>query len=265
MNYKNIIFEVKGGIAYITMSRPEAMNALNTDTLDELADVFSHINDDDQVGVVILTGAGKAFVAGADISQMSKLNTIEGRAYMIKGQKVMSLIENAEKPVIAVVNGFALGGGCELAMACDIRLASEKAKFGQPEVNLGIIPGFGGTQRLPRLVGKGMAKYLTFSAEIIDANEALRIGLVERVYPMEKLMEEAEKLANAILTKSQFAVRMAKAAINRGLDMDIDSGIAHEAEVSAVVFGFEDRTEGMNAFLDKRPASFRKLGEISAK
>ena len=260
MNYKNIDFEVRDRIAFVTLSRPEAMNALNTETLDELTDVFSRINSDDEIGVAILTGAGKAFVAGADIAQMSKLSTIEGRAYMIKGQRVMSLIENADKPVIAAINGFALGGGCELAMACDIRLASEKAKFGQPEVNLGIIPGFGGTQRLPRLVGKGMAKYITLSAEIIDANEALRIGLVERVYPMEKLMEEAEKLANVIVSKSPFAVQMAKGAINRGLEMDLSSGVAFEAEVSAVVFGYDDRTEGMNAFLEKRPAGFKNPG-----
>ena len=260
MIYENILFEVREHIAIVTMNRPEALNALNTGILDELSEVFNHISIDDRIGVVILTGAGKAFVAGADIAQMSELNTIEGRSYIKKGQKLMSLIENMDKPVIGVVNGYALGGGCELAMACDIRLASEKAKFGQPEVNLGVIPGFGGTQRLPRLVGKGMAKYLIFSAEIIDAREAYRIGLVERVFPHDNLMEEAEKLAGVILSKSSFAIQMAKEAINRGVNVDLDSGVAFEAEAFAGTFGSEDREEGLKAFLEKRPAQFKLKG-----
>ena len=256
MNYESILFEVRNRTAIVTLNRPEAMNALNTGMLGELDEVFNCISVDDQIGAVILTGAGKAFVAGADIAQMSRLSAVEGRAYIKKGQKVMSLIENMEKPVIAAVNGYALGGGCELAMACDIRLASEKAKFGQPEVNLGIIPGFGGTQRLPRLVGKGMAKYLIFTAEIIDADEAYRIGLVERVFPLDSLINEAEKAASVILSKSPFAIQMAKKAINTGINLDLDLGIAFEAEAFAGAFSSEDREEGMKAFLEKRPAKF---------
>ena len=196
--YENIKYEVKGNIGYLTINRPKALNALNTGVLSELSDVLGKINGDDNVKAVILTGEGKAFVAGADISQMKDLNAVDGRAMMQAGHKVMNTIDRMPKPFIAAINGFALGGGCELAMACDIRIASEKAKFGQPEVGLGIIPGFGGTQRLARLVGKGLAKYLIYTAEMIDAAEALRIGLVEKVVPSEELMETAEKVANTI-------------------------------------------------------------------
>ncbi|MDR1136051.1 MAG: enoyl-CoA hydratase/isomerase family protein [Clostridiales Family XIII bacterium] len=255
-DYKTILFEVKDGIGYVTINRPEAMNALNGEVLDELAGVFGYIDKADEVRAVILTGTGRAFVAGADIAHMRTLTAFEGRALIIKGQKVMSLIENIDKPVIAAVNGFALGGGCELAMACDIRLASEKALFGQPEVNLGIIPGFGGTQRLSRLVGKGMAKYLIMSAETLKAAEALRIGLVEKVFPPEELMAEAEKLAKTIISKAPIAIKMAKLAINKGIGLDLELGVAFEAEAFAGSFASEDRIEGMQAFLDKRPANF---------
>ncbi|GHU50083.1 crotonase [Clostridia bacterium] len=259
MEYKCIKYEERDRIAIVTINRPESMNALNSDVLDELGDVFSGINRNENVGIAILTGAGKAFVAGADIALMSKLSMAGGRALIIKGQRVMEIIENIDKPVIAAINGFALGGGCELAMACDIRLASEKAKFGQPEVGLGILPGFGGSQRLPRLVGMGMAKHLIFSAEVIDAQEAYRIGLVERVYPADTLIEEAEKLAKLIMSKSPLGVKMAKLAINKGVNLDLNSGVAFEAEAFAVAFGSEDRTEGMKAFLEKRPAQFCNL------
>jgi enoyl-CoA hydratase len=261
MDYKCIKYEERERIAIVTVNRPESMNALNSEVLDELGDVFSGINTNENVGIAILTGSGKAFVAGADIAQMCNLSMAGGRALIIKGQRVMEIIENIDKPVIAAVNGFALGGGCELAMACDIRLASERAKFGQPEVGLGIIPGFGGSQRLPRLVGKGMAKHLIFSAEIVDAQEAYRIGLVERVYSADTLMEEAEKLAKVIMSKSPLAVKMAKLAINKGVNLDLNSGVAFEAEAFAVSFGSEDRTEGMKAFLEKRPANFSNLKE----
>ena len=177
--YETIKYEVSGNIGYVTINRPKAMNALNGEVLDELYAAFTEVAADDQVKAVILTGEGKAFVAGADIAQMNQLDAIEGRALIAKGHKVMNYMESIEKPFIAAVNGFALGGGCELAMACDIRIASEKAKFGRPEVNLGIIPGFGGTQRLPRLVGKGMAKYVIMTAEMVGSEEAQRIGLVE--------------------------------------------------------------------------------------
>jgi len=257
MEYQHILFEVKDKIGYVTINRPKALNALNTEVLDELADVFRYIHTAPEVGVVIVTGAERAFIAGADIVQMSKLNTIEGRDMTIKGQQVMNLIENIDKPVIAAVNGFALGGGCELAMACDVRIASEKAKFGQPEVNLGIIPGYGGTQRLARLVGKGMAKYMIYGAEMIDAQEAYRIGLVQKVVPHEELMGEAERFAKLVLSKSPIAIKMAKIAINTGLNVDLHSGVAFEAEAYVSTFGSEDRVEGMNAFVEKRPAEFK--------
>jgi enoyl-CoA hydratase len=255
-NYKTLLFEVREGIGLVSINRPEAMNALNLDVVNELADVFEFIAGSDDVKAAIVTGVGKAFVAGADISLMKDMTAAEGRKMSLRGQKAMGLIEGIDKPVIAAVNGYALGGGCELAMACDIRLASEKAKFGQPEVNLGIIPGFGGTQRLPRLVGKGMAKYLIMSAEIIDAQEALRIGLVERVYPPEALLEEAEKLAQTIVSKAPIAVKLAKCAINKGINADLDTGVAFEAESFMGAFTTEDRVEGMNAFIEKRAAKF---------
>jgi len=257
MEYNNILFEAKEDIGYVTINRPNALNALNIDLLNELEHVFRYINTADNVKCVIITGAGRAFVAGADIAQMSKLNVNEGRDMTIKGQKVMELIENIDKPVIAAVNGFALGGGCELSMACDIRIASEKAKFGQPEVNLGIIPGFGGTQRLPRLVGKGMAKYLIMGADTIDAHEAYRIGLVQKVVSEENLISEAEKYARNVISKAPIAIKMAKIAINNGVNLDLNSGIAFEAEAYVSTFCSEDKAEGMKAFLEKRKANFK--------
>lgn len=255
--YENIKYESRDNIAYVTVNRPKAMNALNMDVLNELYDVFTAIEADADIRAVILTGEGRAFVAGADIAQMNQLNALEGRQMMIMGHKVMNLIEAIEKPVIAAVNGFALGGGCELSMACDIRIASEKAKFGQPEVGLGIIPGFGGTQRLPRLVGKGMAKYLIMTAEMIPAEEAYHIGLVEKVVPAESLMEEAEKLAKTIASKAPVAVATAKTAINNGFDMDMKSASKFEIETFTAAFGSEDKSEGMSAFLEKRAPEFK--------
>lgn len=257
MDYKTILFEVKDNIGYVIINRPDALNALNTDVLSDLDHIFHYIETAEEVKCVILTGAGRSFVAGADISQMSRLSVIEGRDMAIKGQRVMELIETIDKPVIAAVNGFALGGGCELSMACDVRIASEKAKFGQPEVNLGIIPGFGGTQRLPRLVGKGMAKYLIYGAEMIDAAEAYRIGLVEKVVPHDDLMVEAEKYARLVISKAPIAIKMAKTAINTGINLDLKSGVAFEAEAYAGSFGTEDRVEGMKAFTEKRTAEFK--------
>ncbi len=255
--YQNLIYEVKEGIAYVTVNRPKSMNALSNDVLDELFTAFTDVNNDPEVQIAILTGEGKAFVAGADISEMVNLTTLEGRAMMIKGQNVMNLIESIDKPVIGAINGFALGGGCELAMACDMRIASEKAKFGQPEVNLGIIPGFGGTQRLPRLVGKGMGKYLIMTAEMIDAQEAYRIGLVEKIVPAEELMGAAEKIAKTIMSKAPIAIRAAKLAVNNGISLDVKTGVAYEGEALVAPFSSEDRTEGMKAFLAKRPAAFQ--------
>lgn len=257
MEYENIIFEKKNGIGYVTVNRPEALNALNDSVIEELDSVFRAIDRDDEVRVVIITGAGRAFVAGADIAQMSRLDGSEGRVMSMRGQKVMEFIEFMDKPVIAAVNGFALGGGNELSMACDIRIASEAAKFGQPEVNLGIIPGYGGTQRLPRLVGKGMAKKLIYSAEMIDAEEAYRIGLVDEVVSAEELMEAAEKLAKTIMSKAPIAIKMAKVAINNGMNTDLKTGVQFEAEAYTSTFVSEDRVEGMKAFVEKRPAEFK--------
>ncbi|MCR5481280.1 MAG: enoyl-CoA hydratase/isomerase family protein [Clostridia bacterium] len=255
--YENIRYEVKENIGYVTIDRPKALNALNNEVLDELHDVFTKISEDDSVRAVIMTGEGKAFVAGADIALMHSIDAVQGRVMMIKGHGVMNLIESVEKPVIAAVNGFALGGGCELAMACDFRIASEKAKFGQPETGLGIIPGFGGTQRLPRLVGKAMGKKLIMTGEIIDAAEALRIGLVEQVVPPEELMAEAEKLAKTIASKAPIAVAAAKAVINNGFGMDMKTASALEIEAFTAPFSSQDKTEGMGAFLEKREPVFQ--------
>ena len=254
--YETIKYQVSENIGYVTINRPKAMNALNGQVLDELYAAFTEAAADEQVKAVILTGEGKAFVAGADIAQMNQLDAIEGRALIAKGHKVMNYMESIEKPFIAV-NGFALGGGCELAMACDIRIASEKAKFGQPEVNLGIIPGFGGTQRLPRLVGKGMAKYMIMTAEMISAAEAYRIGLVEKVAAPEELMDEAVKVAKTIASKAPIAIATAKSAINNGFDMDMKSASKFEIETFTAAFGSEDKTEGMAAFLEKRAPEFK--------
>lgn len=255
--YETLKYEVRDNIAFVTVNRPQAMNALNSQVLDELYCAFYEICNDDSVLAVVLTGEGKAFVAGADIAEMSKLGTVEARAFAHKGHNVMNFIENLNKPVIAAVNGFALGGGCELSMACDMRLASAKAKFGQPEVGLGLIPGFGGNLRLPRLVGKGMAKYLIFSADMIDAEEAHRIGLVEKVCEPEELMTEAEALAKKIASKAPIAVAVAKDVINNGYDADMKTASAYEVNAFGISFASEDMKEGTSAFLEKRKAEFK--------
>ena len=231
---ENIIFNESNGIAEVIINRPKALNALNNQTITELGEVINEISKRKDIKTVIITGAGeKAFVAGADIVEMKDLNSMEARDFSRLAQKVFSDIENMPQIVIAAVNGYALGGGCELSMACDIRLASKKAKFGQPEVNLGILPGFAGTQRLPRLVGKGIAKELIFSTDMIDAEEAHRIGLANKVYEPEELMDKARELANKIMSKSPVGVRLAKAAINNGLNMDTESAYNYEADLFA--------------------------------
>lgn len=255
--FKNIIYQVTEGIALITMNRPQAMNALNSELFDEFAIILDRIEQDTAVQVVIITGAGKAFIAGADISQMQRYSTLEGRDFCVLGQRLINRLEELDKPVIAAINGFALGGGCELAMACDLRIASERAKFGQPEVNLGIIPGYGGTQRLARFIGKGKAKYYIYTGELIGAAEAYQLGLVEKVVPPEELMSVALKIANTIQTKAPVAIKMAKRAINKGLEMDLASGIAFEAEAYTTTFSSEDWLEGMTAFLEKREPHFK--------
>ncbi len=258
MNFENLLCKCSERIAVVTINRPRALNSLNSETLRELLSLFEGLRDDAEVDVVILTGAGsKSFVAGADIAAMQPLDPLAGRAFARLGHQVLNAIEKLPQPVIAAVNGFALGGGCELAMACDIRLASENARFGQPEVNLGIIPGFGGTQRLPRLVGKGRAKEIIFTGEILDAAEACRIGLVNRVVPADDLLETARALAAKIVSRGQFAVRMAKEAIDNGLELDVDRAGNYETELFGLCFASADQKEGMAAFLEKRPAVFK--------
>ncbi|NLW25393.1 MAG: short-chain-enoyl-CoA hydratase [Clostridia bacterium] len=258
MELKNVLMELEEGILTITINRPKVLNALNTDTLKDIRTAIREARDNAEVKAVIITGAGeKSFVAGADIAQMRDLNVLEGRDMTMLGQDVFAEIENLDKPVIAAVNGYALGGGCELAMACDIRIASEKAKFGQPEVNLGIIPGYGGTQRLPRLIGKGRAKYYIFTGEMMSAQEAYNFGLVDKVVAPEELMAKAREVAKTIMAKAPVAIMMAKRAINNGMDMDLDSGVAYETEAYTTTFATEDRVEGMSAFVDKRKAEFK--------
>ena len=255
--FGTVMLEEADGIAIVTVSRPEALNAINASVLDDLGMLFASLRSEENIWAVVLTGEGKAFVAGADIAAMSAMSPAAAREFMKKGQEVFSLIEEFDRPVIAAVNGFALGGGCELAMACDIRFASEKAKFGQPETGLGIIPGFGGTQRLQRLVGMGNAKKLIFGAENIDAWEAFRIGLVQKVCPPESLMEEVIAFAKTIVSRGPIAVRLAKAAINAGAQTDVRTGCAYEAEAQTIVFATEDAREGLGAFTEKRAPEYK--------
>ncbi|MDO9537034.1 MAG: enoyl-CoA hydratase-related protein [Thermoplasmata archaeon] len=256
--YENLILAVENGIGTITINRPKVLNALNTATLKELKCAALEMEANETVKVVILTGAERAFAAGADIAEMMPMTAIQGAEYGRLGQDAFSTFENLSKPVIAAVNGFALGGGCELAMACDIRIASEKAKFGQPEVKLGVTPGFGGTQRLPRLVGRAKAKELIFTGDMVGSAEAYRIGLVNSVYPPEELMNAANKLAGQIAANGEIAVSLCKRAINTGIEVDLKSGCALEAEVFGLCFSTEDQKEGMKAFIEKRPAVFKR-------
>ena len=257
MAYVNVLLEKEGKIAILYINRPKALNALNKDTLLEIKSVVTDINEDPDIDVLIVTGAGdKSFVAGADIAFMQNMSAVEGRQFGLLGNEIFRLIEKMEKPVIAAVNGFALGGGCELAMCCDFRIASTKAKFGQPEVGLGITPGFGGTHRLPRLVGSGMAKQLLYTADIIDANEALRIGLVNAVVEPDELLDYVKNIAKRITGKAQLAVRFCKAAANEGIQTDIDRGIEIEADIFGLCFATADQTEGMTAFVEKRKPEF---------
>lgn len=257
MQYENLLLEKEGVIAILYINRPRALNALNNDTLQEMKDVITRISDDQDIDVLVITGAGnKAFVAGADIAFMKNLTAVEGREFGALGQEVFRLIEAMEKPVIAAVNGFALGGGCELAMCCDFRIASANAKFGQPEVGLGITPGFGGTQRLPRLIGSGMARQMLYTADIIDSVEALRVGLVNAVVAPEELMNVVKSIAGRIAHKSKLAVRFTKVAVNEGLQTDIDRAMTIEADLFGLCFSTEDQKEGMNAFLEKRSPQF---------
>lgn len=258
MPYDNVLLEREGAVATLTVNRPQALNALNPATLDDLRGCCDEIRQDRAVRCLVVTGAGeKAFVAGADIAAMAGMSALEGRAFSRYGQQVMSGFEELPIPVIAAVNGFALGGGLELALACDLMLAAQSARFGQPEINLGIIPGFGGTQRLARRIGIAAARLMIYSGEMINAEEALRMGLVNRVVPAGELRAEVHKLAAALAAKAPIAIQQAKAAINVGSDVDLQDGCRYESEAFAVTFGSEDRAEGMRAFLDKRRPLFR--------
>ncbi|MGF7058060.1 short-chain-enoyl-CoA hydratase [Brassicibacter mesophilus] len=257
MEFENLLLKKEGKVCVLSINRPKALNALNTDVLNELNAAIDLIEKDEEVYVVVITGEGKAFVAGADIVEMKDKNAEEARIFAKLGIETFRKIELMEKPVIAAVNGFALGGGCELAMSCDIRIAGEKAKFGQPEVGLGITPGFAGTQRLPRLVGSAKAKELILTADMINAAEAEKIGLVNKVVPQEEIMNEAMNMANRIVSKGQIAVRYAKTAINRGIETDIETGMAIEKDLFGLCFATEDQKEGMTAFIEKRAAEFK--------
>src|SRR6266853_96240 len=258
LTLKNVLYEKKGGVAYVTLNRPKVLNALNTPTWADLRTAFEDARDDAAVRGVILTGAGdKAFIAGADISELARVTAFEAEQSSRFGQQILDLIENLGKPVIAAVNGFALGGGCETAMACTIRIAVETAKFGQPEVALGLIPGGGGTQRLPRLVGKGRALQLILSGEMISAQEAYRIGLVNEVVPTADLITRAETILKKIFSNAPLAVKYSLEAANKGMDTSQGEGLLLEASYFGLCAGTEDKKEGTQAFLQKRAAQFQ--------
>jgi len=257
MAFENLLYKKRDGIGFVTVNRPEKLNALNRKTMDELEECFQEIESDDEVRVVILTGAGeKAFVGGADINELAVQTPVAGKEMSVRGQKTLDLIEHLGKPVIAAVNGYALGGGCELALACTLRVASENARLGQPEVKLGLIPGYAGTQRLPRLVGKGRALEMVLSGDPVSAAEAYRIGLVNQVTPAQELMAAAEKLAQKILANAPLAVKFALEAVNHGLEMTQAEGQFLEANLFGLCCTTEDMKEGTRAFLEKRPARF---------
>jgi enoyl-CoA hydratase len=255
---ENVKVEKKNRIAYVTIDRPKVLNALNMATMEELRQVFTDLRDDQETRVVILTGGGeKAFVAGADINELAKNDPVQAKAYTHRGQAVLDLIENLSKPVIACINGFALGGGCEIAMACTMRLASENAKLGQPEVKLGIIPGYGGTQRLPRLVGTGLAMQMVLTGEMISAQEAHRIGLVNEVLPAAQLMARAEEIAGKIIGMAPLAIQYCMEAVNQGMNMTLQEGLFLEATLFGICCATEDKKEGTTAFLEKRTPNFQ--------
>jgi len=256
MDYKNLIFEKEERIGIIRMNRPEALNALNSSTFHELNHLFNEIEREDMIRVLIVTGEGKAFVAGADIVEMKDMDGQQSRKFSLLGQHVFRRMELMDRVFIGAINGFALGGGCEFAMACDIRIASEKAKFGQPEVNLGVTPGFAGTQRLPRLIGISKAKEMLLTGDMIDAEEAYRLGLVNKVVPYDRLMDEARELAKKILSKGPVSIRMVKECVNRGMQTDIDTAGAFEADAFGLCFASGQTREGMIAFLEKRKPEF---------
>jgi enoyl-CoA hydratase/carnithine racemase len=258
LKLENVLYEKRNGMAYVTVNRPKVLNALNTPTWTDIRTAFEDAQDDTAVHGVILTGAGnKAFIAGADISELAHATALEAERSSRFGQEVLDFIENLGKPVIAAVNGFALGGGCETALACTIRIAVDTAKFGQPEVTLGLVPGGGGTQRLPRLVGKGRALQLILSAEMISAQEAYRIGLVNEIVPAADLLTRAEAILRKIASNAPMAVKFALTAVNNGMETSQDEGLLLEASYFGLCAGTEDKKEGTTAFLEKRPPQFR--------
>jgi enoyl-CoA hydratase len=257
MEFKNLKFEKTDTIGILTLSRPKALNALNSELLLELSQAIDIISKDESIHVLIITGDGKAFVAGADITEMKDFDSISGLSYAELGAGIFKKIENIKIPTIAVINGFALGGGCELAMCCDLRIASDGAKFGQPETGLGLIPGFSGCVRLPRIVGLAKANELIYTGDIISASEAEKIGLVNKVVAGDQLMSAAMEMAKKIASKAQLAVRYSKMAINKGIETDIDTAIAFENQLSALCYATEDQKEGMAAFVEKRAPNFK--------
>ncbi len=258
MNYQTLLLDIKDNIAVVTLNRPDKLNALNEQTINDLDSIFEELKENELVYVVVLTGSGeKAFVAGADIKELNKLDMISAKEFAEKGQAVFNKIDNFDKPVIAAVNGFALGGGCELALACHIRLASDNAKFGQPEVNLGIIPGYGGSQRLARLINTGRAMEYILTADMISADEAYRIGLVNKVYTQNELLDKAIEMAKKITMKGQQAIRMAVKAVKAVDQMSLKEGQNLEASLFALCCGTEDFKEGTSAFLEKRKPEFK--------
>jgi enoyl-CoA hydratase len=257
MAYQTLLFEITDRVAFVTINRPDKLNALNDQVVDEIGDAAERIATDRGIAGAIITGAGqKAFVAGADIGDLAKQGPFDGKARAQRGQAVLRRLETCGKPVIAAINGYALGGGCELAMACHLRVAADHAKFGQPEVKLGIAPGYGGTQRLPRLVGKGAALQLILTGEMIDAPEAYRIGLVNKVVPAANLLAESEKLLRGILAMGPLAVRLAMEAVDQGLEMTLDEGLLLEANHFGLLAATHDMKEGLTAFLEKRQPKF---------
>ncbi len=258
MTYETILYEVQDGVGLVTINRPKVLNALSPQVLIEVSDVVDEIQKGTAVRVLVITGAGdKAFVAGADISEFPKMNPLQARGFAEKGQALFFALEQLPIPVIACVNGFALGGGCELAMSCDFIYASDKAKFGQPEINLGIVPGFGGTQRLARLVGRAKAKELCMTGEMIDAQQARELGLAAKVFPAEQLLEETMKVARKLAGLSQVALRAIKQLVDRGMDVDLKTGCTLEMEAFGVCFASNDAREGALAFLEKRKPDFK--------
>jgi enoyl-CoA hydratase len=257
LEYEFLQYAREDGICTVTVNRPAALNALNERVINEVYELFKQIEADPDVRVVIITGSGKAFVAGADVGEMRTQSSVQIAHFVAAMRRAGDLIYSLSKPVIAAINGFALGGGCELAMCCDLRIASEGARFGQPEINLGVIPGFGGTQRLARLVGVARAKELIYTGDMIDAKTALAMGLVNKVVPPENLMPEARALAQKMLSKSSIALSLAKKAINSGLEANLATGLDLEGECFALSFTTEDQKEGMAAFIEKRRAEFK--------